>query len=136
MYFLSYSVPNMTVYNVQIYFLRSQFGPTNSRNIKSAEITHCIWNITLQNARKKPSDPRERIHRITHMFPKDREAPFSGKHPVKPMATVTLTKLKEVCGGDGSQSTDEGTPSTEDLINMMKKKMMMTKKLGELQCRL
>jgi len=46
------------------------------------------------------------------------------------MATVTLTKLKESCGDNDDDQSSDDIPSTEDLIDMMKKKMMMTKKLG------
>lgn len=89
--------------------------------------------IKYVNQRKIPTDPPERIHRITHMYPKHPDSPFYGPDPVQPMARVTLTKLKEVCGSDGSSSGEE-VPSTEDLIDMMKQKMMMTKKLEMMKC--
>lgn len=86
--------------------------------------------MPYQNERKIPTDPPERIQRITNQHPKHPDSPFYGSGPIKPMATVTLTKIKESCGDeDGSQSSED-IPSTEDLIDMMKKKMMMTKKLG------
>lgn len=62
------------------------------------------------------------------MSSKDHDSPFY-KSDVKPMATVTLRKLDEHCGGDEEHSSED-VPSTEDLIDMMKQKMMMTKKLG------
>ena len=64
------------------------------------------------------------------MYPKHPASPFFGGPPIKPFARLTLTKLKEVCGADGSSSGEDGVPSTEDLINMMKQKMMLNKKLG------
>ena len=65
------------------------------------------------------------------MWPKHPDSPFYGTAPVKPMARVTLTKVKENCGGEEGAHSSEDIPSTEDLITMMKQKMMMTKKLGE-----
>lgn len=65
------------------------------------------------------------------MYPKHPDSPFYGGGPIKPLATVTLTKVKESCGGDDRDQSSEDIPSTEDLIDMMKKKMMMTKKLGK-----
>ena len=86
---------------------------------------------SFQNKRKIPSDPQERIKPITNSNPRHPDSPFYGPNPIKPLATLTLTKIKEVCGGDeGSQSIDDVAPSTEDLVNQMKKKMMLTKKLG------
>lgn len=86
----------------------------------------------FQNPRKIPSDPPERIHKITQANGKlHPDSPFSTNKPIKPMAKVTLTKLKEVCGGEGSQSGEDNMPSTEDLIHQMKEKMMINKKLGE-----
>lgn len=88
--------------------------------------------MSFQNTRKIPSDPQERITPITNTHPKHPDSPFYGPNPIKPLATLTLTKIKEVCGGDeGSQSSDDEVPSTADLIDVMKKKMMMTKKLGK-----
>ena len=87
--------------------------------------------LLFQNKRKIPTDPPERISRITNTHPKHPDSPFYGPNPIKPLATLTLTKIKEVCGSDeGSQSVDDVVPSTEDLVNIMKKKMMLTKKLG------
>lgn len=90
--------------------------------------------IKYINPRKIPTDPPERIHRITHMYPKHPDSPFYGSSPVNPMAKVTLTKLKEVCGTDGSNSGEDSVPSTEDLITMMKQKMMINKKLEMMKC--
>ena len=89
-------------------------------------------HFIFQNTRKIPSDPQELITPITNSYPKHPDSPFYGPSPIKPLATLTLTKIKEVCGGDeGSQSVDDVVPSTEDLVNQMKKKMMLTKKLGK-----
>ena len=92
---------------------------------------YIVCHATFQNKRKIPTDPPERISRITNTHPKHPDSPFYGPNPIKPLATLTLTKIKEVCGSDeGSQSVDDVVPSTEDLVNIMKKKMMLTKKLG------
>lgn len=64
------------------------------------------------------------------MYPKHPDSPFYGGGPIKPMATVTLTKLKESCNGEDDDESSEDIPSTEDLIDMMKQKMMLSKKLG------
>lgn len=91
--------------------------------------------VKYVNTRKIPSDPQELITPITNSYPKHPDSPFYGPSPIKPLATLTLTKIKEVCGGDeGSQSVDDVVPSTEDLVNQMKKKMMLTKKLEMMKC--
>ncbi|WAR07116.1 SPON1-like protein [Mya arenaria] len=90
--------------------------------------------IKYINPRKFPTKPPERIHRITNMWPKHQDSPFYQTAPVKPMARVTLTKLKENCGGDDGSHSSEDIPTTEDLIDMMKQKMMMTKKLEMMKC--
>ncbi|KAH3711312.1 hypothetical protein DPMN_070817 [Dreissena polymorpha] len=90
--------------------------------------------IKYINPRKIPSNPRERIHQITNLYPKHPDSPFYGPTPVKPMATVTLTKLQENCAGEDGSHSSEDIPSTEDLIDAMKKKMMMTKKLEMMKC--
>ncbi|KAL4233844.1 Spondin-1 [Mactra antiquata] len=90
---------------------------------------------TYINTRKIPTDPPERIHRITHTYPTHSDSPFCCNGPIKPMARVTLTKLKEVCGGgEGDSSGEDSMPTTEDLINEMKEKMMINKKLEMMKC--
>ena len=126
-------------------FLSLKGGCTGSSKSTLVKISHC-WKshvmaqlsytldgslASFQNKRKIPSDPQERIKPITNSNPRHPDSPFYGPNPIKPLATLTLTKIKEVCGGDeGSQSIDDVAPSTEDLVNQMKKKMMLTKKLG------
>ena len=87
--------------------------------------------FVLQNNAKIPTDPPQRVRQITHSDPKHPDSPFYGPRKIKPLAQVTLTKVKEFCGDeDSSQGGDGGVRTTDELIDMMKKKMMMTKKLG------
>ncbi|KAL5010540.1 hypothetical protein ScPMuIL_012845 [Solemya velum] len=86
-------------------------------------------------SRNSETDPPDRIHRISNTFPNHRDSPFFGQEPVKPMAKLTLTKTKEDCSNIGEEQTsEEYSPSTEELINMMKKKMMLKKKLEIEKC--
>lgn len=77
------------------------------------------------------TEPPEKIHRITSSYPNNRESPFYGE-PLKPMARLVISKNKEACTTDSGESTSaENSPSTEELVSMMKKKMMALKKLGK-----
>lgn len=78
------------------------------------------------------TDPPEKIQHITNRKPNHPGSPFFSKHPIKPMARVTLTKTKDICNGDGKETdTQDETMSTSELIKLMKKKMMMKKKIGK-----
>ena len=120
-----------------IHLVRPSYNFDGRDMIKSNYLTRKVMTVifwhrdVFQNERKVPQEPPDRIREITNTWPNFQDSPFYGPHKVKSMARVTLTKLKEHCGSDDSQqSLDDVIPSTEDLINMMKKKMMMTKKLG------
>nr|XP_011430804.2 spondin-1 isoform X8 [Crassostrea gigas] len=77
------------------------------------------------------TDPPEKIQHITNRKPNHPGSPFFSKHPIKPMARVTLTKTKDICNGDGKETdTQDETMSTSELIKLMKKKMMMKKKIA------
>ncbi|CAL1534947.1 unnamed protein product [Lymnaea stagnalis] len=84
--------------------------------------------------RKMPTQPPERIHRITSTYPNNMESPFYGEE-IKPFARLTITKNKEACTDDDGKSTSaEVSPSTDELVSMMKKKMMMKKKFDMEKC--
>ncbi|XP_052711521.1 spondin-1-like isoform X5 [Crassostrea angulata] len=77
------------------------------------------------------TNPPEKIQHITNRKPNHPGSPFFSKHPIKPMARVTLTKTKDICNGDGKETdTQDETMSTSELIKLMKKKMMMKKKIA------
>lgn len=79
--------------------------------------------------------PQEKIHKITNHYPNGPSSPFYGPNPIKPMAHLTITKEKEKC--KGNSNVDDGeheSPSTEELVNMMKKKVQMKKKLQMEKC--
>lgn len=81
------------------------------------------------------TDPPEKIQHITNRKPNHPGSPFFSKHPIKPMARVTLTKTKDICNGDGKETdTQDETMSTSELIKLMKKKMMMKKKIEREKC--
>ncbi|KAK3578437.1 hypothetical protein CHS0354_037408 [Potamilus streckersoni] len=91
--------------------------------------------VTYIPGRKVPTTPQEKIHRIVNTNPTHRDSPFYGPNPIKPMATLTLTKTKDVCSDEeGGATSEEGSPTTEELIDDMKKKMMMKKKLEMMKC--
>lgn len=78
------------------------------------------------------TDPPEKIQHITNRRPNHPGSPFFSKHPIKPMARLTLTKTKDICNRDGEETdTGDETMSTSELIKLMKKKMMMKKKIGK-----
>eukprot|EP00105_Crassostrea_gigas_P014211 XP_011430796.1 PREDICTED: spondin-1-like isoform X7 [Crassostrea gigas] len=78
------------------------------------------------------TNPPEKIQHITNRKPNHPGSPFFSKHPIKPMARVTLTKTKDICNGDGKETdTQDETMSTSELIKLMKKKMMMKKKIAD-----
>ena len=74
--------------------------------------------------------PQDKIHKITNHYPNVPLSPFYGPNSIKPMARLTITKEKEKCKGSSNLGDiEEESPSTEELVNMMKKKVQMKKKL-------
>ncbi|XP_059178699.1 spondin-1-like isoform X2 [Physella acuta] len=84
--------------------------------------------------RKIPTIPPDRIQRISSSYPNDIDSPFYGIE-IKPYARLRVTKNKEVCTDDDGKSTSaEISPSTDELVSMMKKNMVMKKKLYLEKC--
>ncbi|XP_055889630.1 spondin-1 isoform X4 [Biomphalaria glabrata] len=83
--------------------------------------------------RKIPTQPPERIHRLSSNIPNDAESPFYGID-IKPFARLTITKNKEACTDDDGRSNSAESPSTDELVSMMKKKMMEKKKFDMEKC--
>ncbi|KAH9512247.1 hypothetical protein Btru_041267 [Bulinus truncatus] len=83
--------------------------------------------------RKIPTQPPERIHRLTSHFPNDSDSPFHGID-IKPFARLTLIKNKEACTDDDGRSNSAESPSTDELVSMMKKKMMEKKMFDMEKC--
>ncbi|XP_076466867.1 spondin-1-like isoform X2 [Babylonia areolata] len=85
-------------------------------------------------SRNQPTDPPEKIHRLTSSYPNHRDSPFSGR-PVRPMGRLVISRTQQACTTDSGQSNSaENSPSTEELVSMMKMKMMMKKKLEMEKC--
>ncbi|GAB1605104.1 spondin-1-like isoform X1 [Argonauta hians] len=83
---------------------------------------------------KSPTTPQEKIHEITNRYPNSPSSPFYGPDKIPPMARVTLTKEKEQCGSKHSPESGENPRTTDELVNLMKKKMEMKKKLEKEKC--
>ncbi|KAL8579501.1 hypothetical protein ACOMHN_025454 [Nucella lapillus] len=85
-------------------------------------------------SRNQPTDPPEKIHRLTNSYPNHRDSPFFGQR-VRPMGRLVISKTKEACTTDsGHSNSAENSPTTEELVSMMKMKMMMKKKLEMEKC--
>ncbi|XP_046327753.1 spondin-1-like isoform X1 [Haliotis rufescens] len=79
--------------------------------------------------------PRESIHAITNSIIRNRASPFFGSQPIKPMGRLILKKTYEACSSDhGEANSAEKSPSTDELVSEMKKKMMMQKKQQMEKC--
>ncbi|XP_050392643.1 spondin-1 isoform X2 [Patella vulgata] len=90
---------------------------------------------TTYMSANKATIPKEPIHRITNNHPRTHDSPFYGPQPVKPLARLIITKDKEWCSGDdGKPASAELSPSTDELVSKMKKKMMMKKKFELEKC--
>ncbi|XP_069125616.1 spondin-1-like isoform X3 [Argopecten irradians] len=84
-------------------------------------------------ARNIATNPKENIHKITNRFPRNPDSPFYGPEKILPMARLRITKRAEKTCDDGTDETDSGESvvSTSVLIERMKKKMMMKKKIAD-----
>ncbi|XP_029646559.2 spondin-1 [Octopus sinensis] len=83
---------------------------------------------------KSASDPQQRIHRITNRYPNTPSSPFYGPNKIAPMARLIISKEKEKCGGKHTLNEGESSRTTEELVDLMKKKMEMKKKLEMEKC--
>ncbi|BFZ09286.1 hypothetical protein BsWGS_12325 [Bradybaena similaris] len=112
---------------------------TNCTWVENLDIDLYPWDAGTDSrvsyiGRKTPTEPPERIHRLTSTYPNNMDSPFYGVD-IKPFARLTITKNKEACtDDDGKSNSAENSPSTEELVSMMKKKMMMKKKLEMEKC--
>lgn len=85
-------------------------------------------------ARNEPAEPLEKIHRLTSAYPSNRDSPFYGQ-PLKPFARLVITKNKEACTThSGETDSAENSPSTEELVSQMKKKILIKKKMEMEKC--
>ena len=55
------------------------------------------------------TEPKQRIHRISHSYPDSKASPFNGPQPVKPLARLKITRIHKKPSHDATCSNeDEG----------------------------
>ena len=100
-------------------------------NISLFIISKCfVWYNT--QSPNQPTQPPEKIHNLTTTYPNDWDSPFYGQVNF-PMAKLIIRKNKDYCSEDEGDTDARVTdPSTDELVSIMKEKMMMKKKLGKI----
>ena len=85
----------------------------------------------LYQAKNSPTQPQERIHKLTNKYPNEPRSPFYGREPIKPLATIVIKRLHpktaDECVEDVTIPDDpeENLPA-ETPEDMERKKAMMS----------
>ncbi|XP_041350628.1 spondin-1-like [Gigantopelta aegis] len=104
------------------------------------EIPLYPWDAGTDNgisymSANQETNPPGRITAITNTNPNNPDSPFFGREPIKPLAMLTIRKNDEWCTNDNGEYTSaELSPSTDELVSIMKKKMMKQKKMQLEKC--